>query len=687
MTETITGTINRFIFKTETFAIFKLDNIVALGDVAGVREGDRLTVTGSWQEHPKYGRQLRVEHWEKPVPSTEEAAADFLSSGLIKGVGPVLAERIVKTLGPDAVSVIIKDPNALKKVKGIGKKAPEIHRQLQETYQVQQVVAELIRLGLTLKTAMKAYMKFGRPAAEYVRRNPYCLTELDLIGFHRADDIARRAGLAPDSSFRVKAGILYVLNESLWDEGHAYLPRDELISRSLTLLNHVEKSVSPDIVEKELSRLKGVHGSVEVSLVWAREYEDEIARDVKRLARQRFDVPPLPRDLIRGIELTPDQNVAVKTALESGFSILTGGPGVGKTQTVRAVIRAFELQNPWGEVFLCAPTGRAARRLSEVTGRQAHTVHKLLGLRNGHADRNRKNPLECDLLILDEASMACLVLTKRLLEAVPNNARILFVGDADQLPSVGPGNVLRDLLDKVPTVRLTEIFRQAAESQIVTNAHRINRGQMPLIDRSKTDFIFLEREDPEDIAKCVATCASGMGYDPLDVQVLSPMRKGPVGTAELNKLIQGGMSGPRVKYGQYVFHVGDKVIHTKNNYDKGVFNGDIGIVKKIKMQDVLVQYSSGLVSYSGDDLRELEPAWAVTVHKAQGSEFKAVIIPVTTSHYVMLHRNLIYTAVTRAREKVILVGTKKALAIAVRNSKPIQRYTALSGLLRDAPRR
>jgi len=683
--ETITGIVSRFIFKAETFAIFKLDDIVTLGDVVGIREGDRLTVTGSWQEHPKYGRQFRIEHWEKPVPSTEEAAEGFLSSGLIKGVGPVLAERIVKTLGPDAVSVIIKDPNALKKVKGVGKRAPEICRQLQETYQVQQVVAELMRFGLTLKTTMKAYKKFGRPAAEYVRRNPYCLTELDLIGFHRADDIARRAGLAPDSLFRVKAGILHVLNESLWNEGHTYLPRDELISRSLVLLNHAEKSVPPDAVEKELPRLQEVRGDAEVSLTWARECEEEIARDVKRLARQRFEPPPLPRNLIEGIELTPDQETAVKTALESGFSILTGGPGVGKTQTVRAVIRAFELQNPWGKALLCAPTGRAARRLSEMTGRQAHTAHKLLGLRNGHASHSRKNPLECDLLILDEASMACLVLTKRLLEAVPSGARVLLVGDADQLPSVGPGNVLRDLLDKVPTVRLAEIFRQAAESQIVTSAHRINKGQMPLIDRSRPDFVFLERDDPEDIAKCAATCASGMGYGPLDVQVLSPMRKGPVGTAELNKLIQGERPGPRVKYGQYAFHVGDKVIHTKNNYLKGVMNGDLGMVEEIRGQDVLVQYSDGLVSYSGDDLKELEPAWAVTIHKGQGSEFKAVIVPVTTSHYVMLHRSLIYTAVTRAREKVILVGTKKALAIAVRNNKPIQRYTMLAGILESNP--
>lgn len=681
MQETITGTVGRFIFQTDTFAIFKLDDIIALGEVAGIREGDRLTVTGSWQDHPRYGKQLRVETWEKPVPSTREAAADFLSSGLIKGLGPVLAERIVDTLGPDAVNIIINDPEALKRVKGIRRKAPEVHRQLQETYQVQQVVTELIRSGLTLKTALKAYKRFGRVAAEYVQRNPYCLTELELIGFHKADEIARRMGLDPGSPFRIRSGILHVLNEALWNEGHTYLPKDVLVSRSLELLNHSAEGVSDAMAEKTLNSLDELRGGDAISLKWARKYEEEIARDVKRLSR-RFDAPPPPGNPLEGMTLTPDQENAVRVALGNGFSILTGGPGVGKTQTVRAVIRAFELQNPWGEAILCAPTGRAARRLSELTGHHAHTIHKLLGLREDRAAYNRDNPLRCDLLIADEASMMCLVTSKRLLEAVPAGARVLFVGDVDQLPPVGPGNVLCDLLDKVPTIRLTKIFRQAAESRIVTNAHRINKGQMPLIDRSRDDFVFLEREDPEDIARCVKTCAT-MDYDPLDVQVLSPMRKGPVGTVELNRLIQGEGSGPEIRYGLYTYRVGDKVIHIRNNYEKMVFNGDIGVVRRIRGGEVVVRYNGDDTVYSQSDLAELEPAHTVTIHKAQGSEFKAVIIPVTTSHYVMLHRNLIYTAITRAREKVILVGTKKALAIAVRNNRPIQRYTMLADILKD----
>ncbi len=622
--ETLTGTVSRFIFKTDTFAIFKLDNITALGEITGIREGDRLTVTGTWQNHPKYGRQLKIETWEKPVPSTREAAVAFLSSGLIKGVGPVLAERIVDNLGPDAVNKIMKEPDALKKVKGIGRKAPEIRRQIQETYQVQQVVTELIKLGLTVKTALKAYKKFGMVTAEYVRRNPYCLTELELIGFHRANEVAGRVGLAPSSPFRIKAGILHVLIESLWNEGHTYLPRDVLLSRSLELLNHREECVTAEMLEKEMNRIEEICGDAGISLAWAREYEEAIARDVRALARRRFDVPALPKNLLEGVELTLDQENAVKVALGSGFSILTGGPGVGKTQTVKAVIRAFELQNPWGKVLLCAPTGRAARRLSEMTGRHAHTVHKLLGLRDDRAAHDCRNPLDCDLLIVDEASMADIVMTRRLLSAVPNGARVLFVGDADQLPSVGPGNVLRDLLDKVPTVRLTKIFRQAAESRIVTNAHRINRGQMPLFDRSKPDFVFLDRESPEDIAKCIKTCVSGLGYDLMDVQVLSPMRKGPVGTIELNRLIQGNKTGPKIQYGAHLYRVGDKVIHTKNNYSKMVFNGDIGIVKEIRNRDgepeLLVQYNGDLVPYDMEDLKELELAWAVTVHKCVSGE-------------------------------------------------------------------
>lgn len=614
MQETITGTVGRFIYRTDTFAIFKLNDIIALGEVAGIREGDRLTVTGSWQDHPRYGKQLRVETWEKPVPSTREAATDFLSSGLIKGIGPVLAERIVDTLGPDAVNVIIKNPEALKRVKGIGRKAPEVHRQLQETYQVQQVVTELIRSGLTLKTALKAYKRFGRVAAEYVQRNPYCLTELELIGFHKADEIARRMGLDPGSPFRIKSGVLHVLNEALWNEGHTYLPKDVLVSRSLELLNHSAEGVSDAMAEKTLNSLDELRGGDAISLKWARKYEEEIARDVKRLSR-RFDVPPLPGNLLKGMTLTPDQENAVRVALGNGFSILTGGPGVGKTQTVRAVIRAFELQNPWGKVILCAPTGRAARRLSELTGHHAHTIHKLLGLREDRAAYNRNNPLRCDLLITDEASMMCLVTSKRLLEAVPAGARVLFVGDVDQLPPVGPGNVLRDLLDKVPTIRLTRIFRQAAESQIITNAHQINEGRMPLIDRSRDDFVFLEREDPEDIAKCVKTCVLGLGCDPLDVQVLSPMRKGPVGTVELNKLIQEGGSGREIRYGPYTYRVGDKVIHTRNNYEKMVFNGDIGVVVRVGGGGLIVRYNGDVVEYAPGDLEELEPAAACTIHK------------------------------------------------------------------------
>lgn len=683
---TLTGTVRRFIYRSGDFGIFKIDNATALGEVPGVNEGDRLTVTGKWETHPKFGRQFRVKSWEKPIPATKEAAAEFLSSGLIRGVGPVTARNIVDALGPDAVEKILDNPEALKTVKGIGrKKAPEIARRIQETYQVQKVMAGLVKLGLSCKVALKAYREFGFSAAEVVSKNPYCLTKLDLIGFHRADAIARKLGIAPSSPFRIEAALRHALGEALWAEGHTYLPREVLVSRALELLNKEMDCVVPDQAEAVLGRVDGLARDGEIAFSWVRRFEREIAQDVRRLAAQRRPVPAVPKNLIPGMALTPDQENAVKTALSGGISILTGGPGVGKTQTVRAVVEAFKHKNPSGRVVLCAPTGRAARRLTELTGYPAHTVHRLIGMREDGANFNRDKPLDCDLLVVDETSMVGIIMAKRLLEAIPDSCCVLLVGDVDQLPSIEPGNVLRDLLDKVPTVRLTEIFRQTAASQIITNAHRINKGEMVRIDRYQDDLVFLEREEPEDIAACIKTWAERLPYGPMDLQVLSPMRKGPLGTVELNRLLQGDRRSPKVECGQYVFHVGDKVIHTRNNYAKGVMNGDLGMVEEIREVDgepvLSVRYDGDVVEYASGDLDELELAWAVTCHKLQGSEFRCVIVPVTTSHYVMLYRSLLYTAVTRAKEKLVLVGTKRALALAIQNNRPVQRYTALKRFL------
>lgn len=684
---TLTGIVRRFIYRSGDFGIFKLDDTVALGEVPGVSEGDRLTVWGRWEIHPKFGRQLRVKSWEKPVPSTKEAAVEFLSSGLIKGVGPATAQAIVDALGPDAVRKILDGgPGLLKTVKGIGeKKAPEIARQVRETYQVSLVVGELVGMGLSYKVALKAYREFGRRAAEFVKKNPYCLTKLSLIGFHRADAIARNLGVSPSSPFRTEAALRHALEEALWNEGHTYLPRDLLLSRALGLLNKEEDCVTPDRAEGVLERMEELTAGEGVSFDWVRRFEKDIASDVRRLASQKYSVLDVPESLVPGIALTHDQREAVRVALSSGISILTGGPGVGKTQTVRAVIEAFKHENPFGRVVLCAPTGRAARRLSELTGHPASTIHKLIGMKEDGAGFNRSSPLDCDLLVVDETSMCGVIMAKRLLEAVPDHCRVLLVGDCDQLPSIEPGNVLRDLLGRVPTVRLTKVFRQAAESRIILNAHRINRGEMVLIDRYRDDFVLLEREDPEDVAQCIKTWVENLPYGPMDLQVLSPMRKGPLGTVELNKLLQKNRPGPKVAHGQFTYQVGDKVIHTKNNYSKGVMNGEIGVVEEIGEADgapvLYVRYNGDVVEYAQDDLDELEPAWSVTIHKAQGSEFRCVVVPVHTSHYVMLYRSLLYTAVTRAREKLVLVGTKKALAMAIRNNRPVQRYTALASLL------
>lgn len=690
MPETYTGAVKRVIYNKDGFSIFAFKSardFVALGNVPDVKEDDQLTISGAWVEHPRFGLQFKVERWEKHIETTEEKIAEVLSSGAIKGVGPATAKKIVDALGSNALKIILEDPEALGKVKGIGKRADKIRNQILEKYDTQYVVSELVKMGLTVNTAIKAHKKFGRAAVEFVKENPYILTELDLIGFLKADEIAQRMGVK--KPYRIQAGILYVLTEALWSEGHTYLPEEELVGRALELLNKKSGSTTSDDVKRELNflvRTGKVTGDVALSFV--RRCEKEVAFHVRRLSR-RFGVNPTPfiaaYEKIAGLSLTPEQIQAARMALTSGLSILTGGPGVGKTSTVKAIIGAFKMMYPGEGVYLAAPTGRASRRMSEATGHEAQTIHKMLGLNEKEeAVFNSGNPLPCSLLIVDETSMADVFVARHLLSAVKDGARVLFVGDADQLPSVGPGNVLKDLMGSVPCVKLYRIFRQAAESSIVVNAHRINSGQMPIFDRTKKDLVFLERETPEEIIECVKTCLKNLPYGPMDVQVIAPMRKGPVGTEEINRAVQGMFSAKELRHNSKAFKEGDKVIHTKNNYAKDVLNGDVGVVEKICGDGLTVRYNGHVVSYSREDLKELEPGWAISIHKSQGSEYKAVIIVLSTSHYVMLARNLIYTAITRAKELAVIIGSRKALAIAVRNNKPTERHTMLRKFLSPA---
>lgn len=692
--QSVTGTLSRFIYKKDGFAIFKLksgsEEITALGGLSGVSEGEKIHVTGSWENNPNYGRQFKIDSWEKIIPTDKESAVELLSSGIIKGVGPATAQRIVNTLGPNALEIILENPSELIKVKGMGrKKAPEIARIILETYDMQRVVKELVSIGMTPNTAHKVYKQFGRSAAEYVKLNPYCLTKVEQIGFKKADEIAQRIGIKRDSRFRVQAGILFVLNEALWNDGHIYLPVNEVVSRSLEILNKEYDDVTREQVMKNLN-----HEEIEIheyglSLTWALECERKVAANINRLRGRLSNFDPAPLimwyERKERIKLTEEQKKAVAMALNSGLSILTGGPGVGKTATVKAIITVFEKMFPGIPIELAAPTGRAARRMAEATGRNASTIHKLLGIgHDGKPAHNKTNLLEAGLIVIDEISMSDVILTNNILSAIKKGTRVLLVGDPDQLPSVGPGNVLRDMLKtSIPRVTLDKIFRQAAESQIITNAHRINKGLPLMIDRFKNDFDFIEREDPEEITRSVVHHVKELGYAIEDLQVLAPMKKTPIGTQELNRMIQEVINpeNEELRLANSVFRVGDKVIQTKNNYEKQVYNGDIGVIKAIEGNTVRVAFNGNIVEYTNGELRDLELAYAVTIHKSQGSEFKAVIVPLSTSNYVMLTRNLLYTAVTRAKEKIILIGTKKALAIAIKNNKPVQRNTMLAGMI------
>ena len=667
-------------------------NFTALGEVFGVNEGEKIYIRGTWETHPVYKKQFRVKAWEKIVPTSRENIIEVLSCGLIKGIGPVMAERIVDKLGENALEIILENPEPLKEIKGISpSKAAEITQTVAQTYDSLRTVAKLVGWGITSKTAFRIYKKFGRSTLEYIQANPYCLTNVEQIGFIKADEIARKIGIDKNSPYRIRAGILFVLNEALWDNGHTYLPLGELTRKCMELLNKDDACVSEQDITESLNGIDSVIiQEHRVSLQWVNHYEKNLAQNVKRLNRKISDINPAPviqcYEAKEKITLTDDQKQAVVMALNHGLSVLTGGPGVGKTATIKAIITVYKMINPGHIIKLAAPTGRAARRITEVSGKEATTLHKLLEVnREGRPSFNKHNPLSCDLIVADEMSMADLILAKNLFDAIKTGTRVLLVGDIDQLPSVGPGNILRDILscNNIPRVTLNKVFRQAAKSQIIANAHRINKGQQLMIDTSKTDFFFFEREEPGDIIKCILHCISKLEYDIADIQVLSPLKKGPLGTQELNKTIQEAVNpeGQAIKHSDKVFRVGDKVIQTKNDYEMGVFNGDIGVVKKIEGSGMFVKFNGDLVKYNYSNLSNLELAYCITIHKSQGSEFKAVVIPLTSSHYIMLARNLLYTAITRAREKVILVGTRKALAIAIKNNSPVLRYTQLQNFI------
>ncbi len=684
------------------------DVITILGNFSNPIVGESLICYGIWNRHPQWGRQMQVARYEVVRPATAFAIEKYLGSGMVKGVGPVTAKRIVAKFGVESLDIIEQKPRKLLQVPGIGEKMlARIKSAWAEQREVRNIMLFLQSHGVSPAYAVKIYKTYGNQAIEIVERNPYQLaTDIWGIGFKSADKIAREMGIAEDDPRRIEAGVVYVLNEAVESGGNAYLTEKELTQKAQEILGDTGVEAAIDVLAtsgKLVLESAEFMGQTEVAIYTPSLYTTEkgLAERLLSLIAAPLKQPANPQkfeawltDLIekRGLPLSEEQREGVQLALLSRFMVLTGGPGVGKTTTSNTIVAAFEALKK--EVLLASPTGRAAKRLSEVTGREAKTVHRLLEFdpENRGFKRTTDSPLECDVLIVDECSMLDMVLTYSLLKAVPPHAQVVFVGDVDQLPSVGPGNVLRDLIESgaVPVARLTQVFRQAAESLIITNAHAINAGNMPQLPppSEKKDCAFVRAEEPEEVAdKVVGIVAKSLpkrGFAPGDIQVLTPMQRGSSGAANLNTRLQETLNPPmpgkeEVARGSRLFRVGDRVMQLVNNYDKGVYNGDIGAVVGINHADSTLDilYTDDPVTYDFSDMDELTLAFATSVHKAQGSEYPAVVLVMHTQHYMLLQRNLLYTALTRARKLAVLVGSSRAIAMAVKKQSDLNRHTRL----------
>ncbi|MFJ4187315.1 ATP-dependent RecD-like DNA helicase [Kitasatospora sp. NPDC089509] len=691
------------------------DLLTVVGALLGAQVGESLRLHGRWGSHPQYGRQFTVENYTTVLPATIQGIQRYLGSGLIKGIGPRFAERIVERFGVDTLEVIENEPGRLIEVPGLG---PKRTRKIAEAWEEQKAIKEVMvflqGVGVSTSLAVRIYKQYGDASIGVVKNEPYKLAaDVWGIGFLTADRIAQAVGIPHDSPERVKAGLQYALSQSS-DQGHCYLPEERLIADGVKLLQ-----VDVGLVIDCLAELVAAEGVVRetvpgeagepitaVYLVPFHRAEISLANQLLRLLRSDSDRLPWSAEvdwpaalewLARrtGAELAPEQEQSVRLALTEKVAVLTGGPGCGKSFTVKSIVTMALAKR--AKVVLAAPTGRAAKRLAELTGAEASTVHRLLELKpGGDAAYDRDRPLDADLVVVDEASMLDLILANKLVKAVPPGAHLLFVGDVDQLPSVGAGEVLRDLLAQdgpIPSVRLTRIFRQAQQSGVVTNAHRINEGKPPLTE-GLTDFFLFVEDDTERAAGLTVDVVARripqkFGFDPRrDVQVLAPMHRGPAGAGNLNTLLQAAVTPAREglaerRFGGRTFRVGDKVTQIRNNYDKGrngVFNGTVGVVTALSVDDqrlTVLTDEDEEVSYDFDELDELVHAYAVTIHRSQGSEYPVVVIPVTMSAWTMLQRNLLYTAVTRARKLVVLVGSRKAIAQAVRAVSAGRRHAAL----------
>ncbi len=717
----LSGQIERITFTNEesgfTIARVKVRGRRELVTVVGVlmapTPGEILDMKGEWTHHPRFGEQFKLASYRTRVPATVYGIRKYLGSGLIKGLGPVMAGRIVDRFGKKTLDVIENDIQKLAEVDGIGeKRIAMISDAWDAQHEIRDVMLFLQSHGVSSGYATKIFKQYGNRSIAVVRENPYRLAaDIYGIGFVTADQIAAKLGIAKNAPVRVEAGILYVLHQ-LSDDGNVYYPYEPLISKSCEILDvdrqavvdalgrlAVDRTIEMEDLNDNFADIHENHKAVYLAKFYL--CETKIARHLKALVGAPKSIREIDSgkaiDWVHGqigITLAEKQIEAVRQAIQSKVMIITGGPGTGKTTIINAVLRIYAKLST--NILLAAPTGRAAKRMSEATGFEAKTIHRLLefSLQKGGFQRNEDRPLDCHVLIIDEASMIDTILMYHLLKAVPPSATFILVGDVNQLPSVGAGNVLNDIIGSgaMTVVKLDKIFRQARTSQIIVNAHKINEGRLPFLNTAdsndtRTDFYFIEQEDPDKVLDIILELSKNripqrFGFDPVsEIQVLTPMHRGVVGAGNINRKLQEALNPGQegIARGDRTFRVNDKVMQIRNNYDREVFNGDIGQISTIRWEDktVIINFDGRQVEYEFSDLDEIVPAYAVSVHKSQGSEYPAVIVPIVTQHYILLQRNLIYTAVTRGKKLVVLVGSRKAMAMGVKNNKTRKRFTRL----------